>query len=207
MILTAIFYRKKQRERHLEAIYEPIDLPSVPPLPPRLPHQIPMEPNPSYVQVDLIVNDAYKSIKDDTVINSASGALMISVSYEEEKCGDDVMTGGYEEVATEVTEADDDRSYVELRTADDSLPLPKIVSDYDKLQLASAVLPKSTLNPVRTAVSATNLTFDGDVQEGKSCLMKARMKKTSRNAHSATDIPSMGDHDRPTWLLSTDNSH
>ena len=44
-ILTAAFYRKIRREtvEHLQAIYEPIDLPSIPPqLPPRQPHQVPM---------------------------------------------------------------------------------------------------------------------------------------------------------------------
>ena len=177
IILTAVFYRKKQRENveHLEAIYEPIDLPSIPPpqLPPRQPHQILIQDNPSYVKVDLTVNPAYTSIKNETMFNSVSGALIVAVSHGEETCGDD-MTGGYEEIAesTELAKTDDDQQSlqcIELGTAEDLLPLPTtnpmhnmIVSDHDKL--ASAALLKSTLNPVCTAVSATNLT----VQEEES---------------------------------------
>ena len=215
IILTAIFYQKKMKETAEHSIYEEIDMPPVPPqLPPRQPHQIPMELNPLYVHVGLIVNPSYTSIKNDTVINSASDAL-VAVSHEEEKYGDD-MTGGYEEVAesTELTNADDTKaddgqqgSYVELGTAEDSLPLPTmdpmlntIVSDYDKLKLPSTDLLKSTLTPVCTAVSATNLTFDS-VQEEKSStlhlMISASEKKTLRNAQSATDIRSMGDHNRP----------
>ena len=72
--MTAIFYRKKPKEtvEHLDSIYEPIDMPpqlTVPPqLPPRQPHQIPVQDNPSYVKVDLTDNPAYKSINNDTVI-------------------------------------------------------------------------------------------------------------------------------------------
>ena len=71
IILTAIFYQKKQREtvEHQDTIYESTDMPTVPPqLPPRQPHQIPMQDNPSYVKVDLTDNPAYKSINNDTVI-------------------------------------------------------------------------------------------------------------------------------------------
>ena len=111
IILTAVFYRKKQREtiEHLQAIYEPIDLPSIPPqLPPRQPRQISIQDNPSYVKVDLTDNLAYTSIKNETTFNSVSGALIVAVSHGEEKCGDD-MTGGYEEIAesTELAETDD----------------------------------------------------------------------------------------------------
>ena len=111
IILTAVFYRKKQREtiEHLQAIYEPIDLPSIPPqLPPRQPHQISMQDNPSYMEVNLTGNPAYTNIKNETMFNSVSGALIVAVSHGEEKCGDD-MTGGYEEIAesTELAETDD----------------------------------------------------------------------------------------------------
>ena len=204
IILTAVFYRKKHRENveRLEAIYEPIDLPSIPPqLPPRQPRQISIQDNPSYVKVDLTDNLAYTSIKNETTFNSVSGALIVAVSHGEEKCGDD-MTGGYEEIAesTELAETDDDQQsrYIELGTAEDLLPLPTtnpmlnmIVNDYDKLE--SAALLKSSLNPVCTAVSARNLTFDG-VQEGKEIHRLGAV--TLRNAHSATNIQSMGERPR-----------
>ena len=191
IILTAAFYRKKSRET---AIYEPIDIPSIPPqLPPRQPHQVPMQDNPAYVQVDLTVNPAYTSIRNETMFNLVSGALTVPVSHEEEKYGDDT-TGGYEEIAesTGLTEAVDGQQspYVELRTAEDSLPLPTmnpklsmIVSDDDKS--ASAALLKSTLNPVSTAVSATN----NSVQESASaCQLSAGEKKTLIKAYSDTNI-------------------
>ena len=44
-------------------------MPIIPPqLPPRQPHQISIQDNPSYVKVDLTDNPAYESIKNDTVI-------------------------------------------------------------------------------------------------------------------------------------------
>ena len=112
IILTAVFCRKKEREtiEHLQAIYEPIDLPSIPPqLPPHQPHQISIQDNPSYEKVDLTDNLAYTSIKNKTMFNSVSGALIVAVSHGEEKFGDD-MTGGYEETAesTELAKTDDD---------------------------------------------------------------------------------------------------
>ena len=203
IILTAVFHRNKHRKNvdRLEAIYEPIDLPSIPPqLPPR--HQprqlqVPMQDNPAYVQVDLTVNLAYTSIKNETMFSSLSGALTVAVSHEEEKCADDT-TGGYEEIAesAELTETDNDRQspHTELRTAENSLRLPTmtplcnmIVSDYDKVP--SAAVLKLTLNPVSTMVSATNLTFDV-VQGEKSgaCHFSVGEKKTLRNAHSDTNI-------------------
>ena len=107
IILTAVFYRKKQRETQ-ETIYEPIDLPSIPPqLPPHQPHQISIQDNqsyvkvdlteprqisiqdnPSYVKVDLTDNIAYTSIKNETMFNSVPDALTVAVSHGEEKFGD-----------------------------------------------------------------------------------------------------------------------
>ena len=200
IILSAVFYQKKHVENveHLEAIYEPIDLPSIPPqLPPRQPHQIPIQDNPSYVKVDLTVNPAYSSIKNETMFNSVSGALIAAVSHGEEKSGDD-MTGGYEEIAesTELAKTDDDQQSpcIELGTAEDLLPLPTTnpMHNMKDDKLASAALLKSTLNPVCTAVSATNLTFDG-VQEEMSSIHHLGVG-TLRNAHSATNIHhSMGE--------------
>ena len=206
IILTAVFYRKKHKENveRLETIYEPIDLPSIPPqLPPR---QISIQDNPSYVKVDLTDNLAYTIIKNETMFNSVSGALMVAaISHEEEKCGDN-MTGGYEEIAesTESAKTDDDQQspYIEQGTAEPLLttnPMHNmIVSDCDKL--ASVALLKSTLDPLRTAVSAPNLTFDG-VQEVRSSIHHLGAG-TLRNAHSTTNIQSMGE--RPTFL-SADN--
>ena len=51
-----------------------------------------LSPSPKFNNL-IIVNLAYEGIKNDTVINSASGALIVPVSHEEEKCGDDT-TGG-----------------------------------------------------------------------------------------------------------------
>ena len=116
IIILTVFYRKKQKEtvEHLEAIYEPIDLPSIsqaPQLPPRQPHQISIQDNPSYVKVDLTDNLAYTSIKNMTMFNSvpAAGALIVAVSCGEEKCGYS-MAGDYEEIAesTELAKTDDD---------------------------------------------------------------------------------------------------
>ena len=67
-------------------------------------------------------------------------------------------------------------SYVELRTAEDSLPLPTmnlmlnvIVSDYhDKLQLASTDLLKSTLTSVCMHSSFSNKSDINSVQGEKS---------------------------------------
>ena len=125
IILTAVFYRKNQRETQ-EAIYE---LPSISPqLPPRQPRQLSIQDNPSYVKVDLTEprqifiqdnpsyvkvdltdNIAYTSIKDETMFNSVPDALTVAVSHGEEKFGDD-MTGVYEETAesTELAKTDDD---------------------------------------------------------------------------------------------------
>ena len=202
IILTAVLCQNKHRENveHLETIYEPIDLPSIPPqLPPRQPHQVPMQDNPSYVKVDLTVNPAYTSIKNETMFNSVSGALIVVVSHGEEKCGDD-MTIGYEKIAelTELAKTDDDQQSpcIELGTAEDLLPLPTMNPMHNMIddKFASAALLKSTLNPVCTAVSATNLTFDS-VQEGKSSIHHLGAG-TLRNAHSATNIQSMGKHPR-----------
>ena len=123
------------------------------------------------------------------------------------------MTGSYEEIAesTELTETENDQqsAYVKLGTTEDSLPVSTTnsmlnmihaLSDYDKL--ASAVSLKSTLNPVRTSVSVTNLAFDG-VQEKKNSAYHLR-KKFIRNAHSATNMQSMGERPR---FSSTDNVH
>ena len=218
IILAAIFYRNKRRKnvKRLEAIYEPIiiDLPSIPPqLPPRQPCQVSMQDNPAYVQVDLTVNPAYKSIKNETMFNSVSGALTVAVSHKEEECTDDT-TSGYEEIveSTELSEAGDDQQspHIKLRTAEaeDSLPLPTmhnmIVGDYDKLP--SAAVLKSTLNPVSTMVSATNLTVDG-VQEGKygACHFSVGEKKTLRNAHSDTNMLQSMIDEHPIRFSSTDN--
>ena len=214
IILTAVLYLNKHRENveHLEAIYEPIDLLSIPPqLPPRQPHQVPMQDNPAYVQVDLTVNPAYTGLKNETMFNSVSGALTVAVSHEEETCADDT-TGGYEKIAesTELTETEDDRQspHIELRTAEDSLPLltmnpllNMIVSDYEKLPSVATL--ESTLNPVSTAA---NLTFDG-VQEGKSgsCHFSVGEKKTLRNAHSDTNMLQSMIDEHPIRFSSVDN--
>ena len=55
-----------------------------------------------------------------------------------------------------------------------------IVSDYD-IKLPSAAVLKSTLNPVSTTVSATNLTFDG-VQDGKSRKYHLCISNSTSNA-------------------------
>ena len=217
IILTAVCHRNKHRKNveHLQAIYEPIDLPSIPPqLPPRQPRQVPiMQDNPAYVQVDLTVNPAYTSM-NETMFNSVSdGALTVAVSHDKEKCADDT-TSGYEEIAesTELTEDDRQSPHIKLRTAEDSLPLPTmnpllnmIVNDYGKLP--SAAVLKSTLNPVSTMVSATNLTFDG-VQEENSgaCHFIVGEKKTLRNAHSDTNmLQSMIDEHPINRFSSADN--
>ena len=83
IILVAVFCRKKCRKNveHLEAIYEPIDSSIPPQLPPR--KIILIQDNPSYVKVDLTDNPAYASIKNETMFNSVSGALVAAVSHEE----------------------------------------------------------------------------------------------------------------------------
>ena len=111
IILTAVFYRKKEREtiERLEAIYEPIDLPSNPPqLPPCQPHQISIQDNPSYVKVDLTDNIAYTSIKNETMFNSVHmpDASIVAVSHGEEKFGDDMNEETAE--STELAKTDDD---------------------------------------------------------------------------------------------------